>query len=75
MSVSMRKRRDNQLGLEQGAARTIEHTKEELDCSRSSVYELVRAGKLELIYLDSENQKLPRITTRSIRRLTGEQNA
>jgi hypothetical protein len=71
----MRKRSDNQLDLERGAARTIEHTKEELDCSRSSIYELVRAGKLELIYLDPENQKLPRITTRSIRRLMGEQSA
>jgi len=43
----MRKRSDNQLDLEQGAARTIEHAREELDCSRSSVYELVRAGRLE----------------------------
>jgi hypothetical protein len=71
----MRKRKDNQLRLEQAAARTIEHTKEELDCSRSSVYELVRTGRLELIYLDPENLKLPRITTRSIRRLMGEQSA
>jgi len=72
MSVSMRKRKDNQLSLEEGAARTIEHTKEELDCSRSSIYELVRTRKLELVYLNPENQKLPRITTKSIRKLLGE---
>jgi hypothetical protein len=67
----MRKRSHNQLDLEQGAARTIEHAREELDCSRSSVYELVRAGRLELIYLEPNGKKLPRITTRSIRKLVG----
>jgi hypothetical protein len=75
MLARMRKRRDNQLDLEHGAAHTIEHTKEQLDCSRSSVYELVRVGKLELIYLDPEHKRLPRITNRSIRRLVGEHSA
>jgi hypothetical protein len=71
----MRKRKDNQLDLEHGAARTIRHTSEELDCSRSSTYELVRSGLLELIYLDPDGKKLPRITTRSIRKLVGDRRA
>jgi hypothetical protein len=74
LSISMRKRKDNQLDLEHGAARTIGHTGEELDCSRSSVYELVRRGLLELIYLDPDGKKLPRVTTRSISKLVGEQS-
>jgi hypothetical protein len=72
MHLRMRARSDNNLDLEQGAFRTIGHAEQALDCSRSSVYSLARAGKLELVYLDTENRRLPRITTRSIRALLGE---
>jgi hypothetical protein len=72
MHLQMRARRDNKLDLEQGAVRTIGHTEQALDCSRSSVYSLARAGQLELLYLDAEKRRLPRITTRSIRALLGE---
>jgi hypothetical protein len=75
MHLRMRKRNDNRLDLKQGLARTIEHTAETLDCSRSSVYDLARARKLELVYLDEENRRLPRITTRSIRGLIGDRSA
>jgi hypothetical protein len=71
----MRKRADTNLDLEKASARTIEHTKQELDLSRSSVYALARMGKLELIYLDPEKKRLPRITARSIRKALGEQSA
>jgi hypothetical protein len=75
MHPSMRKRKDNQLDLGAGAASTIGHTQQTLDCSRSSVYELARQGLLELIYLDPENKRLPRITNESIRRRVGKQSA
>jgi hypothetical protein len=65
----MRKRKDNQIGLEEGAASTITHTERALDCSRSSVYGLVQSGLLELIYLDPIKKRLPRITNRSICKL------
>lgn len=65
----MRRRGDNHLDLDHGATRTIGHTEQALDCSRSTVYELIRSGLLELVYLDPLNKKLPRITCASIQKL------
>jgi hypothetical protein len=65
----MRARKDNPIGLAEGGASTITHTVQVLDCSRSSVYDLVRKKLLELIYLDPINKRLPRITNRSICKL------
>jgi excisionase family DNA binding protein len=45
----MRKRRDAQVALEDRLTLTIDRTAEILDVGRSTVYELLRAGKLQSV--------------------------
>jgi hypothetical protein len=68
MFVSMRKRKPNTLALDQRFAVTIDHTALALDCSRTKVYDLKKAGLIEFVDVGG----MTRVTTRSIRRLVGE---
>jgi Helix-turn-helix domain len=56
---------DNLAPLDQRLAFTINHTADVLDCGRSSVYELIRAKKLEVIDING----MRRITAESLRAL------
>jgi hypothetical protein len=67
MSLCMRKRSDNYLPIDQQLAFTINHAAAALDCSRSSIYELIKIGKLEI----AEINGMRRVTAESLRRLVG----
>ena len=69
MFGGMRKKSDNQLALDQRLAFTINHAADVIDVGRSTVYELIRSGKLELVEL---TDGMKRVTARSIRKLIRE---
>jgi excisionase family DNA binding protein len=68
MHLGMRKRTDNLLAHDQRLAYSINSAADALNCGRSSIYELIRAGKLAVIDING----MRRITGRSLRRLVGE---
>ena len=69
MSVCVRKKSDNRLTLDQRLAFTINHSADALDVGRSTVYELIKAGKLKVIDING----MRRISGESLRALVAEQ--
>jgi hypothetical protein len=69
MFVSMRLRKPNTLPLDQRFALTIDNSARALDCSRTKIYDLRKAGLLEFIDVDG----MTRVTARSLRKLVGEE--
>jgi excisionase family DNA binding protein len=67
----MRKKSDNQLDLDQRLAFTINHSADALDVGRSTVYELIKAGKLKVIEVNG----MRRISGESLRALVTEQES
>jgi excisionase family DNA binding protein len=63
--AGMRKRRDGQFALDNHLTITIERTAEVLDVGRSTVYELLRAGKLQSVKFGRAH----RVVVQSIREL------
>lgn len=70
MFDDMRRRRPNQLPLDQRLGLTIDHSAAALDCGRSKIYDLIGKGKLQVIDVDG----MRRVTGESLRALVAAQN-
>jgi hypothetical protein len=65
----MRQRKPNTAPLDQRYALTIANSAQALDCSKTKIYDLRKAGLLEFLDVDG----MTRVTARSLRRLVGEE--